>query len=70
MESSGMKQPNGNDKTKHPAEPVPRLFWTLEETAARLGLSVRSFSRKASSLRTGRQPHHHRRPEKKYAALV
>jgi hypothetical protein len=43
MESSGIKQSNGNDKPRHPAESIPRLFWTLEETAARLGLSVRSF---------------------------
>ncbi|MDR1745524.1 MAG: hypothetical protein LBS30_07210 [Planctomycetota bacterium] len=38
-----MKQLNGADKPRHPAEPTPRLFWTLEETATRLGLSVRSF---------------------------
>ena len=43
MEPSGMRQPNVKDKSRHPAEPVPRLFWTLEETAVRLGLSVRSF---------------------------
>ncbi len=38
MEPTGMKQPS-----RHPAAQIPRLFWTLEETAARLGLSVRSF---------------------------
>ncbi len=38
-----MRQPTVKDKSRHPAEPIPRLFWTLEETAARLGLSVRSF---------------------------
>lgn len=29
--------------SRHPADPIPRLFWTLEETATRLGLSVRTF---------------------------
>lgn len=43
MKPPDMKQSRPATKYRHPADPVPRLFLTLEETAACLGLSVRSF---------------------------
>ena len=29
--------------SRHPVNPIPRLAWTLEQTATRLGLSVRTL---------------------------
>ncbi len=37
------KTANPEPKTRYPVASVPRLFWTLEETAERLGFSSRTF---------------------------
>ena len=43
MKSSVAKQPDCAAISRYPAKRVPPLAWTLEETATRLGLSVRTF---------------------------
>lgn len=43
MKPPDVMQADSPARSRHPADPVPRLFWTLEETATRLGLSVRTF---------------------------
>lgn len=43
MKSSAEKQPGRAAGTRRRIDPASRLFWTLDETAARLGLSVRTF---------------------------
>lgn len=43
MPPSGAQSASVNGTSRHPADPVPRLFWTLGETATRLGLSERTF---------------------------
>lgn len=43
MKPSDESTSQAANRSWRPADPVPRLFWTLEQTAERLGFSVRTF---------------------------